>query len=1069
MTAQPGAGGKISTADPLLSGIKPESRDAGTRLLLIALATATLFHGALLPFTHGNTYDAFIHMFFGDHYYRNWFDPWEPRWYTGFSTTSYPPGTHMAIGALRHIMPLRAAFVVVQMVGILLLTVGVYRYSLLWVTPRAAGFAAITLTLSSSISETLHLFGQLPTIFSLGVFLNGMPFVYRWIVLGKWRNLAGALVFGSATTAAHHVTTLFGAVLFIVPLAFQALRTVAELNPLPAKSLHGSQLRSQFWFLWRPATQWRRKLAVIARFGWPLARGILLAVGIVGAMVITIFPYWYWSITDPITQVPIPHGSRESFIKRTDLGFVFFLLPWGTSLLLLPYAVYKGLTTRLWPLAATLVLCFVLGTGGTTPIPRIILRGAFDILTLDRFTFWASILILPFIGVLFDGLFYGRSGKVLCLALGRGANRIVGGGLLASYMAVAILCAVLPVIRPMQPTFIDPTPMVSFLEQDQHNRWRYLTLGFGDQFAYVSALTTAQSVDGNYHSARRLPDMMRFSVERLENSKYLGVPGLGSLQQFLVNTDRYHLKYVFSNDEFYDPLLIFTGWNRLNRLGNGVVIWEKPDVAPLPLLQPRRELSNGQNLLWGLLPPSALILAGIIFVTSFLRHGFSQAQAEYRPLVVAQDRFMRPTLVRRIVFAMGVIAVLSAIGGGTWAWIRAQRPAPPDQVIEAYFNDLDFRRYADAYARLDPKTREDFETVNFQWHWRGGLIASYGKLIGFRSEVLAQTEDLVDWRIHLDWLTAMDVQHQVLEMRGVKRGAHWFVVPTELRPQQTPVRMQREAGVLWNVTGRRQPLADTDLHRDRLDRPEISISGARLVRHNGLYSVVGQVFNAGSEPAYLTLQSDLRGDADQVLAKQAAAMVNGQRLLPAESSGFRIVFEGVLSLRDAAAAAGYDPKLFVPPILEATPVTATIDARALVATANLYRGIALNGLSFTEDSDGLKINGIAANVGTLTASVIRIIAMAYDETGAPIWVDLGYVDSNILPGQTAPFEVRLPKRSSIEVISEITPNETMINGSGAREDPNAPQSGEGTVRLNNVAGYGALRFQVSSMTYEPEF
>lgn len=1069
MTVQPGSRTSVSATDRPLSDVEPESRDAGMRLLLIALATATMFHGGLLPFTHGNTYDAFIHMFFGDHYYRNWFDPWEPRWYMGFSTTSYPPGTHMAIGALRHLMPLRAAFCVVQMVGILLLTVGVYRYSLLWVTPRAAGFAAITLTLSSSIAETVHLFGQLPTIFSLGVFLNGMPYVYRWIVLGRWRNFAGAIVFGAATTAAHHVTTLFGAVLFIVPLAFQALRAVAELNPLPAKSLNGSQLRVQFWFMVRPSTRWRNKLAVVTRFGWPFARGLLLAVGLVGAMVITIFPYWYWSITDPITQVPIPHGSRESFINRPDLGFVFFLLPWGASLLLLPYAVYKGLTTRLWPLAATLVLCFVLGTGGTTPIPRMILRGAFDILTLDRFTFWASILILPFIGVMFDGLFYGRSGKVLCLALGRGANRIVAGGLLTLYIAIAIFCAILPVMRPMQPPFIDPAPMVAFLDQDQHNRWRYLTLGFGDQFAYISSLTTAQSVDGNYHSARRLPDMMRFSVERLENSKYLGVPGLGSLQQFLVNTDRYHLKYVFSNDEFYDPLLVFTGWNRLNRLANGVVVWEKPDVAPMPLLQPRRELSNAQNLLWGLLPPSALVLAGILFVTNLLSRGFSQTQAEYRPLVVGREKFMRPVFVRRIVFGMGVLAVASALGGGSYAWVRAHRPAPPEKVIEAYFNDLDYRRYADAYARLDPKTRDDFETVMFQWHWRGGLIASYGKLIGFRSEVLNQTNDLVDWRIHLDWLTALDVQHQVIEMRGVNRDGYWFVVPSNLRPQQTPVRMQREAGVLWNVTGRRQPLADTDLHRDRLDRPDIQISGARLVRYKGLYSVVGQMFNSASEPAYITLQSSLRGAANQVLTDQAAAMTSGQRLLPAESSGFRVAFEGVLSMQDAAANAGFDPKLFVPPILDAKPATANIDARALVATANLYRGISLNGLTFSEDSEGLKISGSAANVGTQTASVIRITALAYDEKGRPIWVDAGYVDSNILPGQTAHFEMHLPPRSAIEVVAEISHDQTMINGTSQQQNSIVPQSGEGTVRLNNLAGYGALRFQISSMTYEPEF
>jgi hypothetical protein len=65
--------------------------------------------------------------------------------------------------------------------------------------------------------------------------------------------------------------------------------------------------------------------------------------------------------------------------------------------------------------------------------------------------------------------------------------------------------------------------------------------------------------------------------------------------------------------------------------------------------------------------------------------------------------------------------------------------------------------------------------------------------------------------------------------------------------------------------------------------------------------------------------------------------------------------------------------------------------------------------------------------------------------------------------------MRLPPRSAVELIAEIGPDQTMINGSGQRPNTNVPQSGEGTVRLNNLAGYGALRFQITSMTYEPEF
>jgi len=44
------------------------------------------------------SYDAYNHMFFGDHYRLDWWTLWEPRWYTGFEITSYPPLVHQLIG-----------------------------------------------------------------------------------------------------------------------------------------------------------------------------------------------------------------------------------------------------------------------------------------------------------------------------------------------------------------------------------------------------------------------------------------------------------------------------------------------------------------------------------------------------------------------------------------------------------------------------------------------------------------------------------------------------------------------------------------------------------------------------------------------------------------------------------------------------------------------------------------------------------------------------------------------------------------------------------------------------------
>ena len=236
-------------------------------------------------------------------------------------------------------------------------------------------------------------------------------------------------------------------------------------------------------------------------------------------------------------------------------------------------------------------------------------------------------------------------------------------------------------------------------------------------------------VDGNYHSARRLPDLTRFSVERLENSKYLGVPGLGSLKQFLVNAEKYHLKFVFSNDEFYDPLLFFAGWNRLSRMPNGIAVWEKPDVKPLPTILPRRNTPAAHATLWGLVPPSALALAGLTFLFGLLSRNFGTGTREVRPLVSRNHDFSNPRVIQKTVLGLGILTMV--LGGAVLFQIQklAQQPTRPEKVIEAYFDDLDFRRFESAYHRLDPISRPDFPSVLFNWRWRGGLLASYGKLV----------------------------------------------------------------------------------------------------------------------------------------------------------------------------------------------------------------------------------------------------------------------------------------------------------------------------------------------------
>ena len=193
--------------------------------LLIALLGVLVFHGGLSLFgTYRNTYDAYVHIFFADHWRRTWFDHWDTRWYTGFTLTSYPPLSQQSVAAVAMLTgDLELAFVIVQTAALAVMTVGMYRFARIWVSEEAAGWAALWLVFSTAMAETVHVFGQLPTVFSLGLLLNALPFVYRWVGKGRLSDLLKAWALTAATTGGHHVTTLFGAVFITAPVIVLAL------------------------------------------------------------------------------------------------------------------------------------------------------------------------------------------------------------------------------------------------------------------------------------------------------------------------------------------------------------------------------------------------------------------------------------------------------------------------------------------------------------------------------------------------------------------------------------------------------------------------------------------------------------------------------------------------------------------------------------------------------------------------------------------------------------------------------------------------------------------------------
>lgn len=997
----------------------------------LAILLALMFHGALLPFTYGQTYDSYIHMFFGNHYLTSWFDPWETRWYTGFTVTAYPPGSHQALGVLMRFMDMRIAFIALQLLAIGILIIGVFRFSRLWVNDKAASYAAVLCAFSTSISETLHIFGQLPTLLSIALFLNAIPHISNWIEHGRKKDFALALFLTAATTSVHHVTPLFGTVFFVAPIGIAAL--LANLKRRETSKLPG-------------------KIAYLRWASPALIRGIIMGFGMLFLIITIVFPYWHWSITDPITQVSIPHGSRENFIAKPNLGLMFFVIPWGMLIAVVPYVILKSTRTPLWPLGLSVLIALFLGTGGTTPFPRILLGPAFEILTLDRFTFWASILILPFAGLAVQSLWEGHGKILINRAFGSFLSRAFLVLTLVSYVGFAVGTALLPTFRPTQPDFIDPAPIVTFMDEDRHSGWRYLTLGFGDQFAYHSALINAESVDGNYHSARRLPSLMNYSVERLENSKYMGVPGLASLNQFLTNAEKFHLKYVFSNDEFYDPVLHYTGWNQVTRLNNGIRVWEKPDISPLPNVRPRRDLPRYQKLMWGILPIGSLILGLLTLIGLALRQQLISSESKpflrtapspYMTIKVPEPgpsltvdiitqpaqrpaAWTPPKTMVWLVRALPLAATCTAAIIITLAVQNQRKPLLPETIVEHFYQHLDFRETEQAFSLLANDPSLDYGQFLKLQKLTGGLVPSFGKLTSVKPLNVENIEDgQVRVKSELTYLTSIGIRPVITELTLLQNAEKvWQIKYEPADKTYVPSLMaKRNAPQFRDLTGQKY-LTPTDPVQ-RLARPEIELMAAEVIEDDGRLFVIGRLKNLSEFPACTKLLARALGADTEAEFKQHTGRIGPHRLLPGESSAFRIDFEGYLKIQDQPFNAAYNPDEFSVPEFDSLPSNVDLSISTTVCSPAYYKSVAFSDISVVENDDHEILSITVTNTGTEIVSTLQLKLSYVDAEGRLMWVEPYYLQNNLIPGEVRTLQIPLSEKARTHVSS---PERLQING-----------------------------------------
>jgi hypothetical protein len=327
-------------------------------------------------------------------------------------------------------------------------------------------------------------------------------------------------------------------------------------------------------------------------------RSFIAALVAVGSIAVVILPFWKFASAQP--QVEIPHVSRDAIWLRP---FGMEVLEQGIILVLAIVATFVYASRKRWShalLALGMLFLGVLSLGATTPIPRLLFRSQWRWLTYDKFHHWAALFCLIVLSTLLFDLGWLRR-RVFALAA------IV-------LLPATLLCVGHKGSDALQPEFIaDISPLVSVLRSPEAENYRHLTLGFGDQFCRLDILGRSPNVDGDYHTARRTPILRQSGIGTLDATKYYKT-GKDVLEQMLARATDDSLRWVFVNDEWYFPAVLNAGFELREVWGNGVTLFEREDVAPLPAapVRPRSLWSY----LWGLLPLTcfalALMLGGLV-------------------------------------------------------------------------------------------------------------------------------------------------------------------------------------------------------------------------------------------------------------------------------------------------------------------------------------------------------------------------------------------------------------------------------------------------------------------------
>ena len=305
-----------------------------------------------------------------------------------------------------------------------------------------------------------------------------------------------------------------------------------------------------------------------------------------------------------------------------------------------------------------------------------------------------------------------------------------------------------------------------------------------------------------------------------------------------------------------------------------------------------------------------------------------------------------------------------------------------------------------------------------------GILSSYAKLDSIGVEIYSESKKRAKAKVITQWVTPLEKIEKLFYHDLLQKNGKWYIEPGEFDNDLPPDQLFSDNGTTFFNHGRRRITTQQTHHEDVIKQPVLEILTAKLVKMNGSYSIIGQLQNVDNVPSDVVIKATLYNDEDTELANYNGKYHIKHKLMPKETSNFRIDFEGIAwSSTNDTLPPTFDPDEFTPISLAEQPTKFNLQCAGNVANTDLYKQITLQDLSLSQE----KVSGTLFNSGIQEVTIPQLIISYYNKDKELLWVQNHFMTEGVRIQRKQYFEFEPDKIEDFQIVENSLEN-CFVNG-----------------------------------------